>query len=165
LIVEFLEDRKIRLSRQSRQELIGELFDQIRASQNVSDAFDDAVCRKLGINRTDHRCVDVLERMGPLTAGELAERLHLSTGAVTTVIDRLERKGLAHRARDAADRRRVVVELTEGARALGVYYEPLARGAMGLVEPYSDAQLRLMVEFMRAGNEMTEAALRDLLGE
>jgi DNA-binding MarR family transcriptional regulator len=151
------------VSRQSRQELIGELFELIRASQNISDAYDEAVCRKLGINRTDHRCADVLERSGPLTAGELAAHLHLSTGAVTTVIDRLERKGLVRRLRDTADRRRVVVELTEGARELGAYYEPLARGATNLVEPYSDSQLRVMVEFLRGGNEMSEAALRDLL--
>ena len=143
--------------------MIAALFEEIRASQNVSDAFDEAVCRKLGINRTDHRCVDILERSGPLTAGELAERLHLSTGAVTTVVDRLEKKGLARRVRDTADRRRVVVEVTEGARDLGAYYEPLARGATALVAPYTDAQLKLMVDFMRGGREMSEEALRDLL--
>jgi DNA-binding MarR family transcriptional regulator len=90
------------VSRQSRQELIAQLFEEIRASQNATDVFDDAVCRKLGINRTDHRCIDILERHGPLTAGELAERLHLTTGAVTTVIDRLERKGFARRRQPAA---------------------------------------------------------------
>ena len=152
------------MSRQARQELIEQLFEEIRASQNTSDAFDDAVVRELGINRTDHRCLDILERHGPLTAGDLAARLHLSTGAVTTVIDRLERKGFARRVRDTADRRRVLVEYTDEALAkLGPFYEPLARGAAALIEPYSNAQLKLMVEFMRSGREMSESALRDLL--
>jgi hypothetical protein len=42
-------------------------------SQNATDVFDDAVCCKLGINRTDPRYIDILERHGPLTAGELVK--------------------------------------------------------------------------------------------
>lgn len=152
------------MSSESRQDLIAQLFTAIRASQNVTDAFDEAVCRRLGINRTDHRCVDFLEREGPLTAGELAGRLHLSTGAVTTVIDRLEKKGLAHRVRDTSDRRRVLVELTDEARrSAHAFYEPLGRGSATLVERYGDDEIRLMLDFLRAGIAMSEEALRNLL--
>ena len=64
------------------------------------------------MNRTDLECINIIERSGGLTAGELAAESGLTTGAVTGVIDRLERAGYASRAPDPADRRKVVVEVT-----------------------------------------------------
>jgi hypothetical protein len=58
----------------------------------------------------------------------------------------------------------VLVELTDDARrGAAAFYEPLARGATELIEPLSNAQLKLMVDFLRAGRAMNERALRDLL--
>jgi DNA-binding MarR family transcriptional regulator len=95
-----------------KRHVFEELIDEIRRSQNATDRFDQAVADALGMNRTDMRCIDVLQREGPVTAGRLAEATGLTTGAMTTALDRLERAGYARRTRDAADRRRVVVELT-----------------------------------------------------
>ena len=81
---------------------------------------------RLGINRTDMRCLDIIERLDSVAAGRLASEAGLSTGAVTTVIDRLERAGLARRVADPADRRRVLVELTRRrAAATAELYGPL----------------------------------------
>ena len=68
--------------------------------------------RLLGLNRTDTRCLDIIERLDGVSAGRLASEAGLSTGAVTTVLDRLERAGYARRVPDPGDRRRVLVELT-----------------------------------------------------
>ena len=101
------------MSRQSKDELIAELSNEVRASQSATDQMDDAACRALGINRTDGRCLDIVDREGPVSAGRLAEASGLTTAAVTAVIDRLEKVGYARRLSDANDRRRVLVELTQ----------------------------------------------------
>ena len=65
---------------------------------------DEAAAEYMGINHTDGRAIDVIDQHGRITAGELARELRLSTGAVTTLVDRLERAGFARRVRDDADR-------------------------------------------------------------
>ncbi|MGH3128797.1 MAG: MarR family transcriptional regulator [Gaiellaceae bacterium] len=64
------------------------------------------------MNRTDLRCLNIIENNGAMTAGRLAELSGLTTAAVTSVLDRLERAGYARRVRDQPDRRQVMVEVT-----------------------------------------------------
>jgi hypothetical protein len=77
-----------------------------------ADVFDDVASEILSINRTDMRAVDIVNRRGRVAAGELAEEAGLTTGAVTPVVDQMERGGLLKRARDPDDRRRVWLETT-----------------------------------------------------
>src|SRR5918995_739593 len=74
--------------------------------------FDNLAAERLGVNRTDLHCLNIIENSGGLTAGELAAEAALTTGAVTGVVDRLEKVGYARRVPDPADRRRVKVEVT-----------------------------------------------------
>jgi DNA-binding MarR family transcriptional regulator len=146
-----------------RNELLGRLALAIRTSQNVSEAFDDRVAEILGINRTDLRCLDVLEQRGPMTAGQLADAMHLSTGAVTTLLDRLERVGYARRVRDTEDRRRVLVELAPEVRERSnEFYEPLFEGTVRLLEGRSDRELERMIDFLEQGTAMAEQELEKL---
>src|SRR5215207_9974485 len=97
--------------------------------------FHAAVADRLGIGTTDVKCYSILRQTGPITAGELGERVGLTTGAITGVIDRLEHVGLVQRARDPNDRRRVVLELLsnpEHERELNQLYMPLGRAMMEL---------------------------------
>ena len=96
-------------AQETRQALTDELFEEWRVIRAANDIADQAVADYLGINRTDARCLDIIERLGGVTAGRLARESGLSTGAVTTVLDRLERSGLARRTSDPGDRRRVLV--------------------------------------------------------
>lgn len=73
--------------------------------------FHQAVADRLNLGATDWKFLDLLEREGPMTAGRMAELTGLTSGAITGVIDRLERAGFACRKQDATDRRRVVVHL------------------------------------------------------
>jgi DNA-binding MarR family transcriptional regulator len=77
----------------------------------------------LGINRTDHRVLDVVDRLGPITASELAKEAGLGPAAMTASIDLLEDAGIAHRVRDSSDRRKVLVEVGPATRqrALKIY--------------------------------------------
>ena len=137
-----------------REALIEELFLEIRRYQNAQDEFDDAASERLGINRTDLRCMDILDLNGQMTAGQLAAESGLSTGAVTTVLDRLEQVGYLRRVRDTVDRRRVLVELTPKAQQRGAeIWGPIAAEAGDDLVRYSDNELLFLRDFMRGNRE------------
>jgi len=141
-----------------RLQLYAELGDEVRANQRSTDVVDDLVCQLLGINRTDARCLDVLDQHGSMSAGDLAQESRLTTGAITAVIDRLERAGLARRVADPTDRRRVLVEPTEKAFELAdeLMVEPMRKLYMPMAEAYSEDDLRLILDFTRRGRELQE---------
>ncbi len=140
-----------------KRKLFDELLSEVRRSQNATDRFDQAVAEALGLNRTDMRCLDLIEREGPVAAGRLAEASGLTTGAITTVLDRLERAGYARRVRDTSDRRRVLVELSpQLADSPPSFYAPHIALSERLYQRYSREQLELLLEFVREGRELNE---------
>src|SRR5919197_439372 len=96
----------------SREKQIYETIGLLRRNQVLTQMLDEAAASHLGINSTDGRALDVIDQHGRITAGELARELRLSTGAVTALLDRLERAGYARRVPDEGDRRRVLIEVT-----------------------------------------------------
>ena len=151
------------MSRQNRDEVIADLMREFRASQVASDQLDDISAAAMGINRTDSRCLDIVDYAGPITAGDLAKQSGLTTGAVTAVLDRLEEAGYVRRTRDTADRRRVMIEITDDARDRAMeFYGPLAQATMKNMDGFTLAQLTVMRDFMRQGREIQEAQLARL---
>jgi len=150
------------MSKRSRNELIHGFIAAIRASQTATEMLDAAVADYFGIHGTDYRCLDILDQEGPMTAGHLAERARISPGAMTTLLDRLERKGLARRTRDTEDRRRVLVEvapeLREKAAAL---YGTAEEGADNLAI-YTDEELEFLIAFLRGSIAYQEERMRRL---
>jgi DNA-binding MarR family transcriptional regulator len=143
------------MSRENRDDLLTSLNEEFRLQGMVTDIADQAVADLMGLNRTDARCLDIIERLGQVSAGRLATESGLSTGAVTTVLDHLEAAGLARRAADPVDRRRVLAEITPEARLLvEEIYGPLARAGAQELERYSDAELALLRDFLRRGREL-----------
>ena len=146
-----------------KRQLFGQLLFEVRASQNATDRFDQAVADALGLNRTDMRCLDILDREGRLTAGQLAAQTGLTTGAVTTVIDRLEAAGHARRVRDTDDRRRIYVELTgEARKKAGSFYAEHAQLAESLYNRYTEDQIELLLEFVKRSREFNERKAAEL---
>src|SRR3954453_21247200 len=96
-----------------KKDLIGELISEFRVAGNQDSAFDNLAAERLGLNRTDLHCINIIENSGGLTAGELAKEAGLTTGAVTGVVDRLEHAGFARRVSDPPARRRVKPEVTK----------------------------------------------------
>jgi DNA-binding MarR family transcriptional regulator len=141
----------------SKRKVFEDLIYEVRRSQNATDRFDQAVADAIGINRTDLRCLDVIQREWPVSAGRLAEQMGLTTGAITTVLDRLERAGYARRVRDQNDRRRVLVEPTldalEGAGDLYTEHVALAERSYNR---YSEKELELLLGWVREGRELNE---------
>src|SRR3954447_23094232 len=116
---------------ETREAVVSEVADELRLSGVTNDIADQVVADYLGLNRTDTRCLDIIERLDGVSAGRLATEAGLSPGAVRTVLDRLERAGYARRVQDPADRRRVLVELTPAARReLQELYAPLAEATI-----------------------------------
>jgi len=129
-------------------------------TQNLTDAIDQSVCAILGINRSDARCLDIVERHGRISAGDLAAESGLTTGAVTALLDRLERGGAVRRVPDPGDRRRVLVELTpEAKRTSEQLFGPMAEAAETLLSRYSRDELLLLRDFLRRGRELSTEQL------
>ncbi len=80
-----------------------------RENSRLSIMFRSAIAARAGLNVTDMECLDFLMDCRSATAGELAEQINLTTGAVTAMIRRLEKAGYIKATRDPADRRRVIV--------------------------------------------------------
>ena len=99
--------------------LIDDVGAELGELRHAADRLDEAVAAQFGLNRTDLRCLGILYRRGRVTAGELAEGSGLTPGAITAVLDRLERGGYANRVADPTDRRRVLVTSTVATRELG----------------------------------------------
>lgn len=145
-------------TRPQKADLIAETMAAMRAFQTAVDEVDEQVARRAGINRTDLRCLDDLTREDSLSAGELAARTGLTTGAMTLVIDRLEEAGLVRRIRDSADRRRVRVQATAKARRLiGGLYGELGEVARKRLEAMPVSELRVVSAFLERARELNEA--------
>jgi DNA-binding MarR family transcriptional regulator len=145
------------MSREKKQLLVDELVHMARAHEAANDAFDEVAREKLGINRTDLRCLNIIDNSGPMTAGRLAELSGLTTAAVTSVLDRLERAGYARRVRDQPDRRQVIVEVTPllAERATPIW-GPLGEEARSTLSRMSAEELKALIDYYRMGIELNE---------
>jgi DNA-binding MarR family transcriptional regulator len=113
------------------------------------DRWIDALCRHVGISRSDYEALEALDEHGSLTPGELGTLLSLTSGSVTALIDRLERLGWASRNGHPEDRRKVVVTLTQKAWQIGqdelkAYLEALDAAARQL----SNDERAVVVRFL-----------------
>jgi len=135
--------------RGTRAALLAQLAQAGREHSDATVFFHAALARLLDLNPTDYKTMSVLERLGPLSAGEIAAHAGLATASVTNLIDRLESKGLARRVHDGNDRRRVIVEavaerVTEALPLFASTRKSLAR----LFGRYSDKELTVIADFL-----------------
>ena len=151
---------------EERTALLQELIRVNRAYQSAVEKMDEAFCKLLGVNRTDGRCLDVIDQRPGLTAGELAVAVGLTPGAVTTVLDRLEKRGFVTRTRDPEDRRRVTLKPTsEANRKAWEAYGPLGEMGGPFVSVLSDEELETIISFLRGGTEINERRASEILAE
>jgi DNA-binding MarR family transcriptional regulator len=155
------------VSRQwSKFELGQQLRDEIMGYFGAASDFNESVAKKLKLSRTDMRCLELIGRLGPLTAGRLAEESGLTTGAVTFILDRLEEAGMVTRRRDTEDRRRVWVEIRPDAQQqLLEMQQPVAEQMREVTQHFKADELAIVRDYMRQAKEVFERQVRDAVGE
>lgn len=148
----------------SKTELIEDVVRSFRMSGNLDRAFDKLAAEQLGVNETDLHCLNIVENGGRVTAGELAGTAGLTTGAVTGVIDRLERAGYVRRVADPTDRRRVKVEATPAFyEQAGRIWGPVAADWQAtLAKHFSAAELGTIESFLRLSAQLTQGHIERL---
>lgn len=147
------------------REKIDSVIRSLRRVNLQGSFFGQTVAVRFGLSESDVEALEVLLDSGAATAGRLSELMGLTSGAVTRVIDRLEQAGYVRRVPDAADRRRVVVELVpEKMAALEATMGRLGEKGALVVGRYTEAELTVINDFLTRMAETTrdEAnALRD----
>lgn len=109
-------------------------------------AFHEAVGARLGVTAVDQRALAIVAGRGPMSAGELAKEINLTPGAVTGVVDRLERARLVRREPDPDDRRRVVISALPG--AFGPVFAGLSAAMEELGTRYSRQEQRVIADWV-----------------
>lgn len=145
------------MSSRSRDELIQDMSTAMRRFMAHAVLFQDAVARRAGLHATDLQCAGLLVLDGPMTPSELAARTGLSTGgAITAVIDRLEKAALAERRRDDKDRRRVLVVPDEQAiwARVGAIYAHIGDVWGDYLSDLNDEQIALAVDILTRAAEI-----------
>jgi DNA-binding MarR family transcriptional regulator len=147
----------------NRHELMAALNRALRDASGQGVLYSQAVAERLGIGSTDLECLDIIVMRGPLTAGELASASGLSTGAITGVIDRLDRTGFVKREHDDADRRKVLVRaLPAVERRVMPLFRPMEQAAVSALSDYDDKDLALLLDFLLRAHQAAVAAMAAL---
>ncbi|MEZ4240666.1 MAG: MarR family transcriptional regulator [Myxococcota bacterium] len=144
-----------------RDTLLDDVMRAGRESTTAGVLLHTVVAQQIGLNATDTRSLDLLLRLGPMSAGDLSAHTGLTTASVTTLVDRLERRGLVRRERDPADRRRVVVRAEpEAATVFAERLTPFLVRLTELLADYDDDALAAIARYLRdaAGLAREEAA-------
>jgi DNA-binding MarR family transcriptional regulator len=146
---------------EKRKELLNKLGDAIEDNGNTNVLLVHAIAQHVGLSAAEFECAGLIQQ-GPFTAGELAKRCHITTGGMTGMIDRLEKRGFVKREADPNDRRRVLVravENKEARRKVQKLYSPLQISFNELIATYSEAELEFILDFMTRTNNMFHAAV------
>jgi DNA-binding MarR family transcriptional regulator len=147
----------------TRAHLLEKLAQLGREHSDATVLFHATMARLLDLNVTDYKTMSVLQRLGPMSAGEIAQHTGLATASVTNLVDRLERKGFVRRVHDAADRRRVMVEpiaehVDEAHRRFASARQSLAR----FYDRYTDEELAVIADFLSRNTERLRAETKKI---
>ena len=135
--------------------ILAETYGSLRALSTEIDRLDQAAADRFGLNRTDMRVLEILGD-GPLAPTALAHRLGMTTGGVTSVLDRLERAGYVQRRNDPRDRRRQIVETTPATAARErEVFESLIDATTRFLGSYTDEQLLVINDFLSRMGRLT----------
>jgi DNA-binding MarR family transcriptional regulator len=147
------------LQHATRSELLAEVGQAVPQFVSATALFQLAVADQLGVPVNDLHCLNLVGSGIASTPTQLAARLGMTTGAVTKMLDRLERERLVQREPDPTDRRRLVVRLRhDRLDELDALYQPLSRHLADQMDRLTDDQLRLLASFASSGREV---ALRE----
>ena len=111
--------------------------------------YHGTLAAQLGLSPADHKAFDLVCTKGSLTAGELAAHTQLTTGAVTGLVDRLERAGIVRRLPDPHDRRKVIIQPRPDVPLLASTSSALGQALSELASRYSAKELAVLEDFAK----------------
>ncbi|HKI10081.1 MAG TPA: MarR family transcriptional regulator [Nitrososphaeraceae archaeon] len=148
-----------------REETIQAIIEKRREMSTETIMFHQNVADVLGLHITDHKCLDLIRQYGAMPAGRLAELTGLTTGAVTGIIDRLEKAGFVRRTNDPKDRRRTIIELVRNKkweRKIEAIFIPFHERMHKLLSSYSDSELAFLLDVLTKSIELTHEESKKL---
>ena len=150
-----------------RAELLQQLELAGRASSVATVMFHTTVAARQGLSASEEKALDLLERSGPLTAGELARQSGLAPASVTGLINRLEHKGFARRVQNPSDRRSILVEadVERMYARVAPLFADWTRALEELYAVYSDEQLEVILHFLTEAARRQQEATARLTGD
>ncbi|HET9894868.1 MAG TPA: MarR family transcriptional regulator [Streptosporangiaceae bacterium] len=146
-----------------RDTLIRTLRSHSQRATTGSAYLQHLIGSRAGLNPTDVRAASILAQDGPMTAGGLQRRLHLTGGAATTAVDRLVRRGIATRSADPGDRRKVTVAINpDSLAAVQPVYDTIDRAFDEVLASYTDSELALLVRYFADTITLTDKLIAQL---
>jgi len=143
-------------------EIIEQVLVAIRRVIRATDLHSKKITRNAGLTSSQLVLLKSIEAQGDTTAGEIAQRISLSQATVTTILDRLQSKGLVLRERDSADKRRVYVHLTaEGRNTLANAPQPLQETFIRQFEQLESWEQTMILASLQRVAQMMDAAHLD----
>jgi DNA-binding MarR family transcriptional regulator len=148
---------------ESKAALVERLMLGLRRSSAAGVLHSQAIARRVGINPTDLECLDLILMSGSATAGEIGRRTGLTSGAVTGLIDRLERLALVERTADPNDRRKVLVKVrADKVAQIAAHFAPMEKAMKDLLAGYTREQLRLLADFAERSGDFVLARVAEI---
>jgi len=141
----------------SRTENIDIINNEVRDNGTTNVLLVHAIAQHLGLSATEFECCSLIQEQGPFTAGELAKRCRISTGGMTGMIDRLEKRGFVRREADSNDRRRVLVFAVyneDAAYKVRALYDPMQTAFDDVLGRYTDNEIEFIRIFLQHINQM-----------
>jgi DNA-binding MarR family transcriptional regulator len=138
-----------------RAELIQAIIRAGRENSTATVLFHTAVNERMGLGVTDGKTLDLLVRLGPMAAGEIAGHTGLASASVTSLVDRLEEKRFVRRVRDPQDRRRVIVEpILEREEEFAQHFGSFLEGGLAMLAGYDEEQLAVILDFLHQSTRL-----------
>lgn len=149
-----------------RGEWLRRLWGLGRQTSTQTVFLHQAIAQTAGLNATDTKCIDlILQREGgQVTAGWLSQQSGLTTGAVTHILDRLEKRRYIRRVRDTEDRRRVFIQVRpKSLKQLAPKYEAIGAAYMAILESFTEKELRVICDYLEKTSEVSKQELSKLV--
>jgi DNA-binding MarR family transcriptional regulator len=132
----------------NRIEIINQLLVLGEIYSTETALFHQLAASLLGLSASDMKTLSILSQEGPLTAGDVTKRLGLTTGAVTSVINRLEKRGFISRKQDKQDLRKVILAINDDKlKKSNEIYSSIGGAFTELYNGYTIEQLNFLIKY------------------
>ena len=152
------------MSINQRENMLQIFNEQLRHFSTDTILFHEAVAEQLGLNSTDHKCLDIILENHPMTAGKLSELTGLTTGTITGVIDRLEKSGYVFREKDPEDRRRVIIQVNKekAEKEIMMYFQSFGQSIQAMFDQYDNEQIKFLIGFVEKNRDILRSETKKL---